>query len=139
MLRLMAVSQEIRRFAILLSLLLAWLLPHAALAFTPPAPSGYVTDTAGRLSVQDDARLEANIAQYRARTGHELAVFVTGSLEGESVDDVAYRTFNTWGVGRKGFDDGVLLVIAPNERKVRIETGKGIGDRLTDLAASRII
>ncbi len=118
---------------------LALLFPRAAFAFTPPLPNGAVTDTAGRLSPSDDARLEANIASYRARTQHQLAVLVVASLDGESIEDVAYKTFNTWGIGRKEYDDGALIVIAPNERNVRIETGKGIGDRITDVAASRII
>ncbi len=55
------------------------------------------------------------------------------------MEDVAFTTFDTWGVGRKGVDDGVLLLIAPDEHDVRIETGKGVGDRLTDLEASRIL
>lgn len=122
--------------AVMLGLLLV---PRAAAAFTPPSPDGAVTDTSGHLTVEDDRFLETQIAAYRARTGHELAVLMVGSLGGESVDDVAYTTFNTWGVGKKGNDDGVLLVIAPNERKMRIETGKGVGDRLTDLESSHIL
>src|SRR6185436_945485 len=65
--------------------------------------------------------------------------FVVGSLEGETIDDIAYKTFNAWGVGQKGKDNGVLLVIAPNERKVRIETGLGVGGALTDLQSNDII
>jgi uncharacterized protein len=118
---------------------LVGLVPRDALAFTPPAPQGAVTDTSGKLSTADDSALEAHIAAYRARTTNELAVLMVGSLGGESVDDIAYTTFNTWGVGKKGADNGVLLVIAPNERKMRIETGKGVGDRLTDLESSHIL
>jgi uncharacterized protein len=110
-----------------------------ALAYVPPAPQGAVTDTSGKLSAADDSVLEEHIAAYRARTTNELAVLVVGSLGAESVDDVAYTTFNTWGVGKKGPDNGVLLVIAPSERKMRIETGKGVGDRLTDLESSHIL
>ncbi|MDB4933187.1 MAG: methanol dehydrogenase [Labilithrix sp.] len=110
-----------------------------AAAFTPPSPQGAVTDTSGHLSAEDDRVLEAHISAYRARTTHELAVLMVGSLNGESIDDVAYTTFNTWGVGKKGAANGVLLVIAPAERKMRIETGKGIGDRLTDLESNRIL
>jgi uncharacterized protein len=113
--------------------------PREALAFTPPAPQGAVTDTSGKLSAADDSVLEAHLAAYRARTTNELAVLMVGSLGGESVDDIAYAAFNTWGVGKKGADNGVLLVIAPNERKMRIETGKGVGDRLTDLESSHIL
>jgi uncharacterized protein len=115
------------------------LMSGEAAAFTPPSPQGAVTDTSGRLSADDDRAIEAHISAYRARTTHELAVLMVGSLGGESIDDVAYTTFNTWGVGKKGADNGVLLVIAPTERKMRIETGKGIGDRLTDLESNRIL
>lgn len=113
--------------------------PRAAHAYAPPPIRGAVTDTAGRLSAADDAALEARITQYRTRTGNEIAVFIVGSLAGAPIEDVAYGAFNTWGIGKKGADNGVLLVIAPNERRTRIETGKGIGDKLTDLESSRIL
>jgi uncharacterized protein len=125
--------------ALMLGVIGVLLVPRAAMAFTPPPPDGAVTDTSGRLTAEDDRIIEAEIAAYRARTGHEIAVLMVGSLGGESVDDVAYTTANKWGVGKKGSDDGVLLVIAPNERKMRIETGKGVGDRLTDLESSHIL
>jgi uncharacterized protein len=115
------------------------LVPREAFAFTPPTPQGAVTDTSGRLTADDDRFLEQHIAAYRARTTNDLGVLVVGSLGDETVDDVAYTTFNKWGVGKKGPDNGVLLVIAPNERKMRIETGKGVGDRLTDLESSHIL
>jgi uncharacterized protein len=124
---------------LMLRILGVLLVPRAALAFTPPSPDGAVTDTSGRLTAEDDRVIEAEIASYRSRTGHEIAVLMVGSLGGESVDDVAYTTANKWGVGKKGSDDGVLLVIAPNERKMRIETGKGVGDRLPDLESSHIL
>jgi uncharacterized protein len=118
---------------------LACFSPGAAFAFTVPPLQGAVTDTAGKLTAADDTYLEERIRQYRARSGNELGVLVTGSLEGESIEDVAYQTFNTWGVGKKGVDNGALLVIAPNERRTRIETGRGIEHRVTDLAAARIL
>jgi uncharacterized protein len=110
-----------------------------AFAFTPPPIDGHVTDTAGRLSPTDRAFLNARLAQLNEKTGHEIAVLVVGSLGGETIDDVAYTTFNTWKVGKAGRDNGVLLVIAPAERRVRIETGKGVGGALTDLQSNEII
>jgi uncharacterized protein len=108
----------------LVILALALLVPAWAWAFTPPPIEGHVTDPSHRLPPAAEAA---------------LAVFVAPSLGGETIEDVAHATFNTWGVGAKGKDNGVLLVWAPAERKLRIETGLGIGDRLPDVRASRII
>jgi uncharacterized protein len=123
----------------LVVLTLASLLSRSASAYVPPVPRGAITDTSGKLTESDDAALEAHVAAYRARTTTELAVLMVGSLGGENIDDVAFATFKAWGVGKRGTDNGVLLVIAPTERKMRIETGKGVGDRLTDLESSHIL
>jgi uncharacterized protein len=121
----------------LLFAILSFALP--SLAFTPPALNGHVIDTAGKLNADDVAYLDAKLDAIRARTGFEIVAFLPSSLEGEPIDDVAYKAFNTWGLGRKGADNGVLLVIAPAERKVRIETGEGVGGALTDLQSNDII
>jgi uncharacterized protein len=121
----------------LLCAILAFALP--SLAFTPPRLEGHVVDTAGKLGADDVAYLDGKLDAIRRRTGFEIVAFVPGSLEGEPIDDVAYTSFNAWGLGRKGADNGVLLVIAPTERKVRIETGKGVGGALTDLQSNDII
>ena len=123
--------------ALLVTLLLAS--SSVAAAFDVPAHRGAVTDTAGVLTAADDEHLEQRIARYEARTGNELGVLVVPSLRGETIEDVAYQTFNRWGVGKKGADNGVLLVIAVAEHRMRIETGKGIGDKLTDLGTGRIL
>ncbi len=118
---------------------LLFLLPGTAFAFQVPAPNGAVTDTSGTLSAEDDTVLESNIASYRASTGNEIGVLVIDSLHGETIEDVAYKTFNEWGVGKKGLDNGVLLVIAMKEHRSRIETGKGIGHVLPDVTAAHIL
>ncbi|WP_394848527.1 TPM domain-containing protein [Pendulispora brunnea] len=124
----------------LLVAVLAWAFAvRPAYAFTPPKIAGHVTDAAGKLSDGDRRALNEKLAAYRAKTKNEIAVFIVRSLEGETIDDVAYATFNAWKIGVAGKDNGVLLVIAPNERRVRIETGKGIGDKVTDLQANDII
>ena len=126
--------------------LVAFVLGHLGLwpasamaAYVPPPMRDAVTDTAGKLSESDDRALEEKITVYRNRTGNEIAVLVIRSLDGESIEDVAYTTFNRWGIGKKGLDNGVLLVIAPAERRTRIETGKGVGDRLTDIDCAIIL
>jgi uncharacterized protein len=111
----------------------------ARAAFVVPPIQGHVTDTANVLSHEDRAALEQRLKQSMDESGKEIGVFVVGSLQGESVEDVAYETFNQWRIGRERLDNGVLLVIAPTERRIRIETGKGVGGQLTDLQASDII
>jgi uncharacterized protein len=110
-----------------------------ASTFVVPPIQGHVTDTAGVLSPEDRAALEQRLTRTMDESGREIAVFVVGSLQGETIEDVAYQTFNAWRIGRDKLDNGVLLVIAPQERRIRIETGKGVGGQLTDLQASDII
>ena len=118
---------------------------RVARAFTPPPlpPHGFVVDTAGRLSPSDIRQLEAKLAAVQAETGTRIAVFVVGSLGDEPAEDVAYHTAKAWGVGTKGLDNGVLLLIAPNypagQRKARIEVGKGLEGDLTDLQSNDIV
>jgi uncharacterized protein len=108
-------------------------------AFTPPPLTGHLVDTAGKLSDQEKGDLDRKLERIRRRTGFDVAVFMAGSLEGEEIEDVAYKAFNAWKLGQKGADNGVLLVIAPVERRIRIETGKGVGGALTDLQTNDII
>lgn len=83
--------------------------------------------------------LDDKLDAARRRTGFSVVAYATPSLRGEPIEDLAYRAFNTWGVGAKGADTGVLLVIATGERKIRMETGKGVGGALTDVQSARII
>jgi uncharacterized protein len=112
---------------------------RARAAFVVPPIQGHVTDTAGVLSADEHAELEQRLTGLMNQKGVEIGVLIVGAMEGETVEDVAYKTFNAWRIGRDKLDNGVLLVIAPNEHAIRIETGKGIGGELTDLQASDII
>ncbi|WP_438007791.1 TPM domain-containing protein [Sorangium sp. So ce321] len=134
--RLRAVARAIAAAVALVCALVA----RPALAdFTPPALTGHVVDTAGRLDPADIRALDGKLDGIRRQTGFEIVAFVAGSLEGETIEDVAYEAFNAWQLGQRGADNGVLLVIAPSERRVRIETGKGVGGALTDLQSNDII
>jgi len=129
------------RAARILLLALATLLvaTGARAAFTLPPLEGHVVDTAGKLSPNELRQLDAKLDRVRRDTGFAIVAFLVGSLEGDEIDTVAYKAFNTWQVGDKGRDNGVLLVIAPAERRIRIETGKGVGGALTDLQSNDII
>jgi uncharacterized protein len=107
-------------------------------AYTPPPLNGHVVDTTGSLKPDEVRELDLTIDAMGNDVGFALVVLVT-DLGGTPIEDIAYTAFNTWGIGEKGKDNGVLLVIAPKERRVRIETGKGVGGALPDLKTNDII
>ena len=125
--------------SVLFGLLLFCFAPAALAAYEPPEMTGHVTDPAGRLSDEMVTKLNAKLETYRLRTGNEIAVFLPATLGGYSVDDVGFETARRWKLGAGHNDNGVLLVIAPVERKVRIEVGKGVEGALTDLQSNDII
>jgi uncharacterized protein len=134
------------KLAKLAVLCLAWLAlfaiaPREAFAdkFVPPALQGYVVDGTGTLTQSQIADLNHRLDTFRKEKGYVVVAFVVPSLDGRPIEDVAYDTFNTWQVGDKDKDNGALLVIAPNERRIRIETGKGVGGELTDLESVEIL
>lgn len=139
--RVAALRALLRPLLALLALLALWLgSPTAAWAkYEPPPLRGHVVDEANVLDDAAERRLDARLDALRTQKGFAIVVYLPASLKGLPVEDVAYDTFNTWGVGAEGKDDGVLVVVANTERKMRIETGKGVGDRLTDVQSSRII
>ena len=123
-----------------LAVVLAMLFPATArAAYVPPALTGHVVDQAHTLDGNTLRALDAKLERIRLETGFEIVAFLPDTLGEETIEDVAFTAFNTWGIGRKGTDNGVLLVVATAERKVRIETGKGVGGALTDLQSNEII
>jgi uncharacterized protein len=105
---------------------------------TFPPLSGIVVDSAGVIDAGAKAQLEAKLTDYAARSQHQLVVATVPSLEGYDVRDYGNRLFRAWALGDKQRNDGALLLVAPNERKVAIEVGYGLEGDLTD-ALSRII
>jgi len=131
----------VARFFTWLSLALGLLWAAQALAaptFPTYSPDG-VVDAASVLSAATRTELRAELAELRQTTGRELMVVTLPSLQGLSIEDYGYQLGRAWGVGDADRDDGVLLIIAPNERKVRIEVGYGLEPILTDALASTII
>lgn len=123
-------------FALVVGLVAA---PRAALAYTPPPMTAHVTDTAGKLTESERLALDRKLEDYRLRTTIEIAVFLPKSLEGNDIEDVANATARAWRLGAKGTKNGVLLVLAPAERRARIEVAQGNQGSLTDLQANDII
>jgi uncharacterized protein len=103
-----------------------------------PALSGPVVDAGGILSGNARASLDRKLRDYQASSGHQLVIATVPSLEGYDIRDYGNRLFRHWALGDKQRNDGVLLLVAPNERKVSIEVGYGLEPDLTD-AISRII
>jgi uncharacterized protein len=98
-----------------------------------------VMDHAGILSEATVQQLESNLKQFEAETSNQIAVYTTPSLQDETIEGVAIEIFDEWKLGQKSKNNGVLLIIAPNERKMRIEVGRGLEGALTDIQAKQII
>lgn len=97
-----------------------------------------MNDYAGLLSTGERQRLEAKLAESEGATGAQMAIAIFPSLEGEDVADVASRLFQKWRLGQKGLDNGLLLVVAVKDRKLRLEVGYGLESVVTDAVASQI-
>lgn len=98
-----------------------------------------VTDLTATLSAQQSAALETKIAAFEQRKGSQLAVLLVPTTEPETIEQYAIRVAEQWKLGRKGVDDGVLLLIAKNDRKLRIEVGRGLEGVIPDAYGKRII
>lgn len=90
-----------------------------------PVREGAVTDQANVLNAQARERITSMIEAYRQETSHEIAVFIVPTLAGEGIGSLALRVANRWGLGESGRDNGIVVVVAVQERQVRIEPGRG--------------
>ena len=111
----------------------------SAAARDVPFLAGRVNDTAAMLPSEVRERLESKLAAFEQKTGAQVAVLTIGSLEGDVLEDYSMRVVETWKLGRQGKDDGVLLLIAKDDRKMRIEVGYGLEATLTDAQSRRIL
>lgn len=102
-------------------------------------PTGYVNDFAGVFRPEQRQDLEQFLAELERKTTSQVAVVTVPSLEGNEIQDFANRLFERWGIGRKGKDNGVLLVAAIQDRKVWIEVGYGLEPVIPDARAGRIL
>lgn len=126
---------------------MGWLLIVAALAVARPAaaqpslpsPTGRVNDFASVLDDSSERQLDALLARLEEETTAEVAVATVSSLDGITVDEYANRLFNAWGVGQRGKDNGVLVLVATSAREMRIEVGYGLEGVLPDGLSGQII
>lgn len=108
--------------------------PAAELALT-----GRVVDQADILPPDVEARLEARARAFEEQTTDQIVVVTLASLDGRTIEDVGYELGRSWGIGSEGADNGVLLIVAPSDRQIRIEVGKGVEGVLPDIIAGQII
>ena len=122
-----------------LCLTLLLLIPATLSAYNFPPLTGRVVDQAELLSPTAEAELTARLAAHEDATTNQVVVATVNSLEGGSIDDYGVQLGRHWALGQKAKDNGVLLLIAPNERKMRIDVGYGLEGTLTDALCSIII
>ena len=122
-----------------LLLVLGLLVPGAGAEVQVPANDGFVTDLAGVLDAAQEQALEDLMESYRSGTGHELALLTVPSLDGQPIERYAIETARAWKLGRKGENDGALLLVSTGDRELRIEVGRGLEGGLTDSISGRII
>lgn len=121
-----------------LALVVALALTARAEGLSFPPLTGRVVDDAGILSPTTDSELTDMLARLEKANGDQLVVVTLKSLQGHSIEDFGYQLGRYWGIGREGKNNGVLLIVAPNQHKVRIEVGYGLEGEITD-ATSRVV
>ena len=129
-------ARATRTALVLLALLCAIV---AAFALTLPALTGRVVDRANIIPAETRITLERKLAELESNSGIQLVVTTVSSLEGQEIEPYANQLFRAWKLGEKAKNNGVLLLVAPNERRVRIEVGYGLEGTLTDALAKVII
>ena len=128
------------RGLLVLAVLSLFVMAGAALAAPKfPPLTGRVVDNAGLLSPDAEQRLTTELADLEAKTGRQMVVATLPDLQGYEIEDYGYQLGRAWGIGDKTRNDGVLLLVAPNAKKVRIEVGYGLEGILTDALSSLII
>ncbi len=110
---------------------------NADIAF--PELTGRIVDTAGMMQHTYRSQLNRTLKEHETVTGNQVVVLTIKSLEGYSIEEYGYQLGRHWGIGQKGRDNGVILIVAKNDRKIRIEVGYGLEGQLTDAIAGNII
>jgi uncharacterized protein len=120
-------------------IVMVMLLPHLAFALEVPQLRGRVNDYANMLSPGASQRLEQALADFERSDSTQIVVLTVNSLEGESLEEYSIKVAEAWRIGQAKLDNGAILLVAKQERKIRIEVGRGLEGVLTDLVSGRII
>jgi len=105
----------------------------------PPTPREYLTDLAGVVAPQQAAAIDERLQGLEQRTGHQVIAVFFPSLENESLEDFTIRCAERWKVGRKALDDGIIFFAFVRDRRMRLEVGYGLEDKVPDAVASRLL
>ncbi len=133
-------SNLLKRALVALSVLTLLSLPQFSLAQQAiPLLSGRVIDQTETLTASEIGALDQTLRNFEARKGSQFAVLIVPSTQPESIEQFAIRVADQWKIGRKKIDDGVILIVAKSDRKLRIEVGYGLEGALTDATSKRII
>ena len=107
--------------------------------YNPGKPTGFVNDYAGVIDSQQKQALETKLVQFEKDTSNEISVVIIPSLKGDTIENFAVKLFEDWAIGKKDNDNGILLLVAIEDRKMRIEVGYGLEGALTDAQSYSII
>jgi uncharacterized protein len=131
----------VRLAVVLLAIVWCLALPKAATAAEPKFPTltGRIVDEANLLSADDKRALEQELVALEQKSTDQLVVYTTRSLQGYPIEDFGNRLGRHWQIGQQGKNNGVILIVAPSDRKVRIEVGRGLEPQLTDLMTKLIV
>src|SRR4051812_9326724 len=124
--------------ACFLALMLCWAFAATADVAVPPL-TGRVVDKTATLSSRDISALDQTLKDFEAKKGSQIAVLIVPTTQPETIEQYSLRVAEAWKIGRKKIDDGAILVVAKEDRKLRIEVGYGLEGALTDVTAKRII
>jgi uncharacterized protein len=130
-------SRVLARLAQLLLVLLLWV-PGTAFALDVPPLRAHVNDNADMLSPSAEAALEQKLTAYEQRSQQQFALLTIDTLDGDALEDFSIRVVEAWKLGRKGKDDGLLLLVVKNDRKLRFEVGYGLEGDITDAFTARV-
>ena len=107
--------------------------------FSPGMPTGFVNDYADLLNSEQKNNLEQKLSQFEKETSNEISVVTIQNMQGDTIENFAVKLFEEWGIGKKDKDNGILILVAKDERKMRIEVGYGLEGALTDAQSFWII
>ncbi len=129
-----------RVLSIAFGLLLGWGTLVPVFAYTSPgSPTGFVNDYTGTLSAEQDQVLESKLSQFKTETTNEIAVVVVSTIRNDTIENYANELFREWGIGGKEYNNGILVLIAKDDRQARIEVGYGLEGAVPDLLAKQIL